>query len=691
MSVVDPFSDPSTVKPLHFQDEDPYELNDNFLEVSPELHTSSDWSLRFSQYMKYPEAITVLEGRAVLASLRHKFRSVGNFHQQHAHLCDNLGTVLAIEKGRSASMGLLRVCRRIACLLLATCSTLGCRWIPSEVNTADAGSRRWEHLRKGNTGGGTELGHKFKVQGSQTKGSSTSQQPGQPKLSSGPTATNQCQESGTSSGEEPSAEDQSSTSGSEQTRTCRKTSSLPCGSERPFAFQGTELPGNAVSHSGCSLGLPDSHVQIPTVCKTTEAESKGAQESGHSIRRVFERTVFNRHRPWRRKQAPSRPSGQRARLFRQEAPPEEQAMSTRLDKIRSRTNKTSNPMGTDSSDGLQHVGTSLHSKRNHDLTHVRCIPSTGRSLRNSSKRSGFANCECTTPLHQSASVRRCLFLQDGVMRRNHSTGRCNSGLDGAVISNMGKCNSRDYALRNGLPSVQSRMGSDPSTRWPKPQACRPSPAASLRTFLRHVEEEPDLERGQAAWPVAKRLISEALRRACQAKSGVQKTPQKCSKVIHDGATEVGNHGPKIFMPEESNDRRVWFVEIFSGSAHLSQAMAQHGFRCAAWDIDYNDGCDILQVDVLAALFRFCVNKPVYLVWLGMPCQSWSRARRWDGGPAPLRDDHDYLYGRPKLPYHDAEKVFTGNVLLFWTYWFCTFATHCGLRWVVEVPSLHDAG
>ena len=38
---------------------------------------------------------------------------------------------------------------------------------------------------------------------------------------------------------------------------------------------------------------------------------------------------------------------------------------------------------------------------------------------------------------------------------------------------------------------------------------------------------------------------------------------------------------------------------------------------------------------------------VKYVWMGTPCHSWSRARRWDGrGPGPLRDDHQFLMGYP---------------------------------------------
>lgn len=184
---------------------------------------------------------------------------------------------------------------------------------------------------------------------------------------------------------------------------------------------------------------------------------------------------------------------------------------------------------------------------------------------------------------------------------------------------------------------------------------------------------------------AKRLFSQALRRACQTESGVSTSAEESSKLGSGSPKTTGDFGPKIFMPPEEIDKKVWILEVFSGSAHLSRALAKAGFRVAAWDVSYNVGCDVLEEAVLSHLLRFCVDKRVVLVWFGMPCQSWSRARRWDGGPPPLRDDALQLYGRARLSSKDSQKVFTGNLLLFWTYLFCNFLNLQSIPWVVENP------
>ena len=105
--------------------------------------------------MVIPEHITLLEGRGVVAALRHKLRSKHEFFKRHLHFNDNMGVVLLCSKGRSNSYPMLRVARRIACLCLAADISLSVRWIPSELNIADKASRRWEKQRIANASCGT--------------------------------------------------------------------------------------------------------------------------------------------------------------------------------------------------------------------------------------------------------------------------------------------------------------------------------------------------------------------------------------------------------------------------------------------------------------------------------------------------------------------------------------------------------
>ena len=60
---------------------------------------------------------------------------------------DNMGTVLAIQKGRCRNYSLLRIIRRCAAYSLAAGIRCSVRWVPSERNVADKDSRCWEEER----------------------------------------------------------------------------------------------------------------------------------------------------------------------------------------------------------------------------------------------------------------------------------------------------------------------------------------------------------------------------------------------------------------------------------------------------------------------------------------------------------------------------------------------------------------
>lgn len=126
---------------------DSYELNLDFKEVDPKILAPHEWHECFAMYMQHAEHITLLEGRGVVAALRRKLRGTVEHGKKHLHLSDNMALKLLISKGRSGAFGLLKICRRLAALLLATDSFLAVRWMPSELNIADGPSRRWEHLR----------------------------------------------------------------------------------------------------------------------------------------------------------------------------------------------------------------------------------------------------------------------------------------------------------------------------------------------------------------------------------------------------------------------------------------------------------------------------------------------------------------------------------------------------------------
>ncbi|CAK0852660.1 unnamed protein product [Prorocentrum cordatum] len=149
LGTLDPFQDLETVKPIVDRFEpSPYEPNYLFKEIPEGLLQDSMWKTSYAAPFVFKEGIGDLESRATVSGVKHTLRSSGGFRSHHLHLGDNLGNVLGQEKGRMKNFTRLVCCRRLCALELATSARIHHRWIPSERNPVDKGSRLWEHLRR---------------------------------------------------------------------------------------------------------------------------------------------------------------------------------------------------------------------------------------------------------------------------------------------------------------------------------------------------------------------------------------------------------------------------------------------------------------------------------------------------------------------------------------------------------------
>ncbi|CAK0880854.1 unnamed protein product [Prorocentrum cordatum] len=82
-----------------------------------------------------------LEGRALVMSVRRLLRSRAHLNTRALFLVDNLALALALAKGRARSRHLLPTCREVAALGLFPGCRFHVRWVPGELNPADAPSR----------------------------------------------------------------------------------------------------------------------------------------------------------------------------------------------------------------------------------------------------------------------------------------------------------------------------------------------------------------------------------------------------------------------------------------------------------------------------------------------------------------------------------------------------------------------
>ena len=145
------------------------------------------------------------------------------------------------------------------------------------------------------------------------------------------------------------------------------------------------------------------------------------------------------------------------------------------------------------------------------------------------------------------------------------------------------------------------------------------------------------------------------------------------------AHRVAAHGP-------------WFVEVFSGTARLTQTVAAMGIPCLPpIDVTISQSVpvpfDVVDADRWDFFMQLVALAAIAFAHFGTPCNTLSAARKADGGPPPLRSS-EYPWGLPDLAPSDAALLFLGNLFLIRTAEACELIVRLGGNFSVENP-LHS--
>ena len=86
------------------------------------------------------------------------------------------------------------------------------------------------------------------------------------------------------------------------------------------------------------------------------------------------------------------------------------------------------------------------------------------------------------------------------------------------------------------------------------------------------------------------------------------------------------------------------LEVFAGSARITQALQREGLPAYAIDTCLFPSHNVLSPSVENKIKFWIVSQRIFFIWFGMPCTTFSKARKHDGlGPGPLRSS-EYLWG-----------------------------------------------
>ena len=642
-----------------------------------------DWSKGESAQWDRMEGIPTVEGRSVVWLGQHLARSQKNLGRRHLVLTDSMSVTLSLTKGRSSTRSLNRVCRQMAAIEMMSGMQFCYRWIPSELNPADFPSRAQALSSFSLLAGVQKLREGHAAKGSNECGSSWRQSAlwhYEKELGVGGSTKVSCSTPFDAEGELAEAEE-------------RGIQGHQSRSSAPATW--TE-PGHGGQWS--EELLRDSDIDLAQVEELSESlggvrglvlragDDDGSSPGlGPGSHKPFERAVLRRCRCGHCSNAAGGRQVLSRRCPKAHPPASEPGGHERLPKTGAGPGTRPNALahgvlcGAPALGGIQgggfvdpaHLGNVLKARRVVQASQeafggpVEDVPPLG------------GDSEPWGGLSRSRSRTK---KEDGERRVSSAGGAVKSGRVGrshfagpTLSPRVGKTDGRTCEiqtasgqdLHNG--SETSHVGLHPGHRRRRLSECRDqlhlsvAPRIGLNRCAGRVEK---FGRGAEERPVASTEKCKALQQRRQSVPGFRRA-ERSAEGQCIGSRGMDGKDFRQWRPSRKGYQGIG-LELFSGCGRFSRAVRKklpHIF-CVEVDIGHGPQFDLSIRRIQQEIFSLIHSGAVKYVWMGTPCNSWSRARRWDGrGPGPLRDDGEGLLGLPNLSPTDQKKVELGNALM----------------------------
>jgi hypothetical protein len=294
------------------------------------------------------------------------------------------------------------------------------------------------------------------------------------------------------------------------------------------------------------------------------------------------------------------------------------------------------------------------------------------------------------PQHKPLPRRDGTGVKDGSRRHHDPVGLARFPVARKSFGRAPGRGTRGRSLSADLPRVQQAL----SRRSEEVQIVRDKPCAIPTppwwSITRPSSPQPVPWRSQGPRTMADGPIPTEVRGARESGTGVPESRRGDTR-RGLGSPCRGETAPlRIFYPPRKKvlQARTFrqAVELFSGCAGFSKTLSEIGITCQAWDIIDSPHGDILLTRNRKTLEAMLRSGSVLLLFAGLPCRSWSIARKHDGvGPPPLRDDHRFLWGLPNLNETDQVKGLLGDQLWLVTFRLICLAASLGLPCIIENP------
>ena len=738
--------DQSAIYPHYFGIEDaelpegvepiPSHLDWRMHEGFPEVGDVSSWGWRVTGSGKFhfAESIGVKEARAVVYDLESQLRDPKQHRFKHLRLIDNFGDSLCLARGRASDYALLQLCRRYGALLLATGAVVSLRWVPSENNPADAPSRRYEHEAHSQLA----LYAKTKADGAGPPSREAVQ-----RLRHNEQAWNQAARRLCSTITEPFQA---------FSPIPVKESPLPCtpqGKHRKKGFVQSEK--ETVSRPGPAFGRASGPLRHVDTRGRGFGDSHGSRAVSKVVRRV--QCLADKRKSASRRDKPRSGSSGLPRCENIGRVPgfggRKDCCSSKSLLCFSRSKTTPGPEdpqrfspdkrgefppapsrlcgGGDSS--CMHVSSVTQSSHGDFRRHASAssagrnhLDTQGRSPPPSTIQSG--GFECVDRHHCGPRSRAVEQDRDHGRHHSSSVSKVARPNDGSLGPST--CSFRSSPVRTHERRVRSRLGPgdslarNSSTSLPV-ETCRSSLGPGGQTAHRNQSYVP----GEVAYiDVSSTLCqsqfdqkefgsfeprTQSILRvvphpygtdpprssAGQAPSSASRPSCKSGDVsalnlidTKSGTSASRSHG---FLHGSSVPQRVKVIEWCAGTSRIAGACSAVGVHSESFEISRNPLEDVLSRHVKSRLRQLIRHRHLRLLWIGIPCGSFSRARRGrkggGGWPPPLRGDSPPdIFGLPDLSEKDQQRVLIGNRLANEMCVLIKLCIRCKVPVVIENPS-----
>lgn len=701
----DPFGDVRTARGnlADIDDLDSYIENEAFPEVPGELLNPERWkTVSMGKWKHSQEHITLKEGRALVLAVRRMTRASQQRGLKHVVLLDNLSLCFAVGKGRCHNFQLLRIVQQLSALCLSSGILLRPRWVRSEINVADGPSRGQLSPGPYQKDWGLGTGHDKDIKSSQGK-SSCQIGDGRGEISdikvfASPVSKEE--EEGPKENFECWLLPSQASESQEGRQSYPQGAGGGCGNQGQA--ESLDRPGDPKRERRDPAPVPGLLQQVRGLL---QGERRWVATQSNGCRPAlsrFSRPAVPRWQVCKRRREDSGGFGVSSdRLER--ASPSFQEGAPRLAKSRAALQPTAAAQA--------HYVRSSHEL---DRREQKGYGSTGDGglspLLAPRRRTGPEKKECsssrppcrqTVPAHHGDHSRSRGWppRQNWCVRQQPAAGRQAGGLHGISVASQSQDNSTSHrsdfqflhgrlpeglyesrgGLRNSLPS------SIPTPAWrchrgPRLQA----PGLSKCEGKRKVENRSECEKiceGRSHPAVAGSD-------ECQQQKLLQMERNEHEKgsVWPAGPQEVQvSHAERDLFDKTVPRPRRFALEVFAGSARVSQALCDVGIPTYPIDICLFPSHNVLDPLVHQYIRNLMFSGRILLLWLGMPCTTFSRARRNDGrGPGPLRD-LEHLWGLPGLSYKDRLKLREGSKLFSFSMDLLKWAAQLNIPVIIENP------